>query len=426
MISCVRAGDAGCVALLLAAGAGPGVADERGVTAIVLAAEGTSTPVVRLLLDAGADVGRGERGAYSPLCRAALFGRRQIAELLMERGARVSLVCDGDHGDTPLITALRGAMLAGLPNNLKENFVVKDGDGDDEGGDGEAGGSDAAEWKRDEATLREVAMGSAEDFLAIARSLLARGADVNAVAKCDGGETALLYAAMGANVEMVKALLARGADVDEGAPLLSVLADAERDYERTKRLAPPALSKEQTAMLAWFERTRAAQAEIVRLLRAAGAEEGESRDGRTDDEALEELAREAFGDAVEEDDVEDLARLADAYAAHPLGPRLLTEALRIAVIFSRTEMVELLLARGVSPDPPASSPGGFTALMHAAHDGKLDYVRMLLDAGADVNRKDDKGQTALDSAESWARSREEYRPIVALLKARGTKSGGRE
>jgi ankyrin repeat protein len=86
LISCVEAGDAGCLAQFLAAGAKPDATDARGVAALSLAAEGKSTSVVRLLLDAGADVNKAGAGEGSPLCRAAVFGRKEIGEMLLERG----------------------------------------------------------------------------------------------------------------------------------------------------------------------------------------------------------------------------------------------------------------------------------------------------------------------------------------------------
>lgn len=414
LISCVKSGDVSCVAWALAMGADANVSDEEGRTILTLAAEGKDARIIRLLLDSRARVDKAQEGEGSPLCRAALFGRKENVEVLLERGAKVKIVCDGDHGDTPLMVALRGAMFNDMPSDLKDSLVGTDDDGD-------ASGENDGDGKKDESSketkmLREALSAPREDFLAIARLLLARGADVNVIANCDEGETALMYAAFSSNVEMVKELLSSGADVNEGASALTLLVQTDLERAKAERLAVPARSKEQDALLEWIRKTTVAREEIKRLLRAAGAKEPEDEldDDEPDAKALEEAANEALRDAIEQNDIKDFTRLVEAYSAHPLGELVLPEALRKAVIFTRTEMVKLLLERGV--DPNREKP-----LIQAAHSGNLEYVRMLLDAGADMNVLDKEGRTALDVAEDWASS-EEHRAVVKLLKARGAKS----
>jgi hypothetical protein len=235
---------------------------------------------------------------------------------------------------------------------------------------------------------------------------------------------------MGANVGMVKELLSRGADVAKDMSALLMLREVERELDQRKRLALPALSRQQAAMFAWGEKTRAAREEIKHLLKAAGAKELAAEDNGEDDgagvETWEEAVVSTFNDAIEKDDPEDFARLVDAYAAHPRGAAVLTEALRLAVIDSRTAMVKLLLERGADPNPKSGRARGYTPLIHAAHDGNIEYVRLLLDAGAEVSVKNDDGRDALDAAESRAGSSAEHRAVAALLKARGAKSTRRE
>jgi ankyrin repeat protein len=417
LIKCVEKGDAGCVAGALAAGADANAINERGEPALVLAAEGQSASVVRLLLDAGADVNKEWQGTGTPLCRAALFGREKTVELLLDKGAKINIVCDTDHGDTPLMESLQRALLSSMPGDLKDDFARTS---DDEGGD-ENDDKSAGEASNKAGKLREVLNAPSDSFLAIARKLLARGADVNVVANCEMGETALMYAAMSADLEMVKELLSHGADVNKGAPALAMLRQFENEYEMAKRLALPARSKEQSAMLAWNEKTKAAQEEIKKLLKAAGAKEvvDEEEEVRveSDTDALEEAAHDAFSSTVQKNDVEDLERLIKAYIGTPLGARVLPEALRIAVIYDCKESFKLLLARGVDPNGGKNS-----VLIQAVSNGNLDYVLMLLEAGADVNGTDDNGRTALDVAESWGDSREEQRAIIEALKAHGVKS----
>ncbi|HKQ51204.1 MAG TPA: ankyrin repeat domain-containing protein [Pyrinomonadaceae bacterium] len=372
-----------------------GAADEQ----LIACVESGDAECVAKTLTAGADV----NGGGTPLCRAALFGREGVVKVLLAAGAKIDAQCDGDHGGTPLMNSLLAAMLVDTPNELKEG-----------------GASDENESDAEDEKLRRALSTPRESFLAIARLLVERGADVNVVANCDVGETALMYAALSANVEMVEMLLARGAKVNNEVPVLAQLREFEYENEKAKWLALPALSKEQSAMLAWFERTKAEREKIRQLLKAAGAKDAEE-DGREDNERdednLEEVADEAFTSTIKKGDVEDLERLVKAYAGHPLGQSVLAGALRTAVIYDRAEMVKLLLARGADPNLGRLKP-----LMDAVSDGEVEYVRLLLEAGADVNATDEEGRSALDYAESWAGSSEGHDEVIELLKARGAKN----
>lgn len=395
LIECVKDGDAGCVARALAAGASVNAVDERGIAALAFAAEGTSEGVVRLLLSAGAEVNGKPAGGTIPLCRAAVFGREEIVRTLLGAGAKINVECDGDHGGTPLTDALTAASLIDMPGI----------------------GADRVEGENP----RRASKAPRESFQAIARLLVERGADVNVVSKCDMGETALLYAATGADVEMVELLLARGAKPNHGGSVLALLLDAGYDKEKAKWLALPALSKEQSAMLAWFEKTKAARAKIRELLRAAGAKEPVDEGGEGDGpnaETFEEAADDAFTSTILGEDAEDLERLIKAYAAHPLGRHAVANALRTAVVYERVEMVKLLLARGADPDG-----GRYKPLLDAVTDRDAEYVLMLLDAGADVNATNGDGVTALDVAERWPSSSAGAAEMVEILRARGARNG---
>jgi ankyrin repeat protein len=62
------------------------------------------------------------------------------------------------------------------------------------------------------------------------------------------------------------------------------------------------------------------------------------------------------------------------------------------------DAVKLLLEAGANPD--AVTPEGDSALHHAAFDGKPDIVRALAAGGADLNLKDGAGKTALEVVEN--------------------------
>jgi len=409
IIQCIKNGDVACVTEFLGSGGNLKAVDEKGLPLLTIAAETNNARVVRILINAGADVNDVGPGDEAPLCRAALFGRKEIVQTLFDAGAKADVICDSDHGDSALMVAIRCAMFSKMPSELKETFLNTK--------------EESADSKEESDNLHQVLATSANDFLEIARMLLTRGVDVNVVAKCDVGESALMYAAMGANVEMVKALLAHGAVVKQESPILDFLRDIEIEYQRAKSTPVPVLSRQQAAMIDWIEKSRSRREEIAQLLKAAGAEESEHDQEPVDyAQKADDYAREAFHDVIERNDIKDFERLVGAYMNHPLGAVVLPDALRVAVIYSRVEMVKLLLKRGVNPNLLTTTTK-YTPLMQAASSADLELVKLLLDAGAELNAQDQSGHTALDEAEMYTSSSEGHRTVAAFLREHGARSG---
>jgi ankyrin repeat protein len=418
IIECVKNSDIACTSEFLATGGKADAVDEKGAPLLITASETKSAAVVRLLLNAGADP-NDARSGETPLCRAALFGRKDIAQALLNAGAKADVICDGDHGDSALMEAIRGAMFGEMPVELRE--TIFNPEEIRESADNEKEGDEKV------AKLREKLAVSTDDYLEIARMLLARDVDVNVVAKCEMGESALMYASMAANVELVKTLLVHGADVANESPILDMLRATEVEYDRVKLTRLPALSRQQTAQLNWMQKTKARREEISQLLKAAGAKERASNQEEVEysKEHLEDDAREALDDVIESGDLKDFERLVAVYIKHPLGAAVLPNALRVAVIYSRVEMVKLLLERGVNPNTPSIAVG-HTPLMQAASSANLELVKLLVDAGADLNAEDQHGRTALDDAETYTHSSESHRTVVAFLKERGARNGNKK
>jgi len=128
---------------------------------------------------------------------------------------------------------------------------------------------------------------------------------------------------------------------------------------------------------------------------------------------------------IKSGDLKDFERLVAVYIKHPLGAAVLPNALRVAVIYSRVEMVKLLLERGVNPNTPSIAVG-YTPLMQTASSANLELVKLLVDAGADLNAEDQHGRTALDDAEMYTHSSESHRTVVAFLKERGARNGNKK
>lgn len=101
----------------------------------------------------------------------------------------------------------------------------------------------------------------------------------------------------------------------------------------------------------------------------------------------------------------------DAFDRKKHGPHFLARAV--------TEMKRLDVERliGLGADVNGLDELGNYPLCMAAEIGYVEIVRMLLDAGADPNRKDKRGRTPL----GCARSRSNNEPMIKLLIQRGAK-----
>ena len=83
-----------------------------------------------------------------------------------------------------------------------------------------------------------------------------------------------------------------------------------------------------------------------------------------------------------------------------------------------TEVCDLLLAKGADVNAQLTGAGaeGYTALMFASTNNKLDLVEYLISKGADVHLKAEDGTTALSLA-----VKEKNDKMIKLLKAKGAK-----
>lgn len=85
-----------------------------------------------------------------------------------------------------------------------------------------------------------------------------------------------------------------------------------------------------------------------------------------------------------------------------------SKALAMASMKGYTEIVKLLVENGA--DVNKKSDNGLTALMHASIGGYLEIVELLIKNGADINAKDILGETAL-----MASSKKGYGNIMDML-----------
>ncbi len=166
---------------------------EYNATPLLIAAERGDADTVKVLLQYKADVNAKTKGESTPLIKALINGdspvRREIAMLLIEAGADVML--ENGNGDTALGPIVRNPVLLELTlkKGLSPNAIVSVADG------------------------RTLLMAAAKKSAKGTEMLLNAGADVHA--KDKAGKTALYYAAMEHDAEIVKMLLEKGAKVGD-------------------------------------------------------------------------------------------------------------------------------------------------------------------------------------------------------------------
>lgn len=98
--------------------------------------------------------------------------------------------------------------------------------------------------------------------------------------------------------------------------------------------------------------------------------------------------------AVEKDDAQMVEALLQL--GHKPGVGGIVVPLALAARNGNNRIVELLLSNGANVDEPGEE--GETAVMWAASAGKLDLLKRLIEAGADIKQKDNDGGDALSYA----------------------------
>ena len=174
--------------LLLDAGAAVNAADDHGVTPLERAVENTSLPMVEKLLAAGADANAARTSGLTPLMVAARTGSRPVVDALLARGAEVNARTAATDG-TALMWAVAGS-------HADAAHALLDG------------GADAGTSTADGFT--PLLFAAANGDVPMAEALLAAGVDVNDTGA--DGTHALPYAIANGQDEFARFLLRRGAD----------------------------------------------------------------------------------------------------------------------------------------------------------------------------------------------------------------------
>jgi ankyrin repeat protein len=398
LLDAVKAGDLATMRGLLKQPGSAKIATADGTTPLHVATDLDSLEAATLLVRAGADVKAANRYGVTPLYSAALHGNAAMLTLLLDAGADPNTALA--EGETALMTASRvgklDAMRVLLARGAKVNVKER--------------------WKDQTALMWAAHEGNAD----AAKLLLEAGATLND--RSVSGWTALLFAARQGQIETIKALAAAGANVNDTLPdgtSAIVTAAQGQNYEAAGVLLELGADANASAQgwtalhqIAWSRRPQRGQnnpgqkplgnlssLDFAKKLVAHGADINarQTKEPTSDMEGRNSLNRYGatpFFLAAKSVDVPLMQRLlelgADPFIANVDGD------------------TPLMVAAGVGVYSQGESPG--------LPEESADAVKMLLDLGAPVNDVDRNGETALHGP-AWRGSNE----AVTLLVDAGAK-----
>ena len=351
-----RQGDAAGVRTLLESGASTelNAHGRDGMTPLLWAAQANDLEIARLLLRAGADANLGNRYGITPLWLAATNRSPSLVTLLLEHGADASVGMP--HGETPVMAAARS--------------------------------------------------GDAESI----RLLIAAGADPN-VAETTLGETALMWAAAEDQADAIRALVAGGADTARASHVLDLPPMNWLNIGMVSTVLP--VGGWPPLLFAGRENAPAAALALIEV----GADPNiRDPDGLT---ALNVAIMNAHYDfavalleAGADPDAADRTGMTALYGAVEtanVGNMIGRPAVPRADEHDALSFARAALAHGADPDARLTAPilaqhhgfpdrslgAGTTPLMRAARGHDLEFIGLLLEAGASAAARQDDGSGVL-------------------------------
>ena len=383
--------DPNATEFLISKGADVNSRGKRGMTPLLLACQRGRKDIAEILISKGADVNVRRNDDRTALHIAVARGHKDVAEMLISKGADVNAKANGSQ--TPLHIAVNQGNIDMVEILIVHKAIV---DVRDNAGVTPLGLAEENGHSEIAALLRKhgakVSKGTGNTPLHQAamvgntiktKSLIAQGADINA--KNENGETPLHFAARRGNLEIIELLISSGADIEAkeniygSAPLLNAAVNGRK--------------------------------EVVALLLEKGANiEVKNSDGLT---PLHLTV--GYGTTVHTDVIELLIEKGADIESRGYGDGT---PFQTAVVVGRKDVAELLLAKGAKVNVVGKYWGNaahsamrangpemvrwaiekgvvIPSLHQAAYFGETDKVNSLLNAGADVNQKDQADFTPL-------------------------------
>jgi len=405
LLEAAKTGDSATALARIHSGVDVDARDTTGTTALHWAVYNNAGDVIDALLAAGADPNVANRYGSTPMAEAALAGDVAVIRALLEAGASVESA--NAEGQTALMIVARSENTAAAEVLLAAGADV-----------------DAREaWKGQTAIMWAAARGRP----GMVRVLAAHGADVDARSAVhdwprqttvfprakylpSGGLTPLLFAAREGCAVCIEVLIEAGADPnlpdpDEVTPLLMALLNARFD-------AAAALLDADVNVNKWdaWGQTPLYAAVDYNTVPTGGRFDRPSADETTAIEIIQRLLDAGANPNPQLKLLPPYRNVLDDRGADPLITIGTTPLIRAAK-GADLAAIDLLLEHGALPDLPQDE--GVTALMavsglqwlaintrgrYVTEAEAITTAERLLEGGADINLRDDLGQTALHGA----------------------------
>ncbi|MCF4969584.1 ankyrin repeat domain-containing protein [Nostoc sp. CMAA1605] len=393
--------------------------ESQVTTPLIAAIQEGNLAAITTLIAAGAEINPQNWNESVPLVVAVQKGNSEIIQTLIAAGANVNRI-DCEMDASPLGTAIQ----QGRVDLVR---LLLDAGASPEGGD-----------MSNTALALAVEQGNMEIF----QMLLDAGADVNAGMEDD--YRVIMQASHLGRLEMVKMLVERGADVNAWSQGETALLSAARNGEREVYNFLYSLVNDEIRRRADRDGEKDIQAALKRKAREANQAVEDFIDAAMYGTLAE--VQQALSNGIDVNAIGSNGQTALMYAANyghiqviqsllnaGADPNILSDSddglgegmtalMQVAGSFfagNRHEVVKLLVQAGA--DMNLRGLGGKTALMYAANNGSgyIESVKTLVNLGADLDVRDDDGNTVLMQVELSG-----HKKIADILRKAGASEQG--
>jgi ankyrin repeat protein len=390
LLQASRTGDAAVMQVLLEAGANPSPASPDAETPLMAASRAGRTEAVHLLLARGADVnGAGGAQKQTALMWAAAEGHLDVVRTLLEVGADANLkghvtsFTKREHADHPTggFTALMFAVRNGH-EAVARTLVARGADLKAANGDGATAMSIAIVNDRFDLAAALLDLGADPDDGSLYHAVDMHDATTDMRAR-DGSQLRANHPNRLTSLDLVKLLLERGADPNKRA--VGALHSTTLCCGDFANGTP------------FYRAAIAADVEVLKLMIARGAQiewvpsevknESEGQGGGAGRGANANVGRTPMMVAM-------AGGRGAAFGAGPGFNREGAPPFRETSNRTPVEALKVLLAAGANPN--AKAPDGSTPLHQASDRGSLEMIRVLVEAGAALDAKNKENLTPLE------------------------------